>query len=405
MFDSLPPSTAGPDAAKAKPATVGGLLRNDSLEVAIQEGWSAADKFSQVFTPGSVLFQEIIGRQRVLCSVNEDEEQILGAEGMLAGPLVNAETGAVLGMLKIERLGFLDLNFSSVHTFQFLCEWIAAAYENALRYQAARSSSMLDHETQLLSHAFFLRQTSFLGELAQRVGFDLSMLVVRLENAADFTAEQLNRISIALGQAVRQSLRRTDLAFDYQQDRQEFVIVLPGTPVENNPIIVDKLSSGLNTAVENEAPPARFSITAHVLHKAEREEAPGVTVLSAELFRRQTEALVRLAQRLKFDLSMIAFRLENPEDLNEQDRQQVPQAMERVIETVLSRGDPAFAYQRSNQEFSIILPTVSLQTAQQATDRLLAEVKRHPPDKAGKARFSCTIQALHRPRRLEPSRV
>ena len=130
-----------------------------------------------------------------------------------------------------------------------------------------------------------------------------------------------------------------------------------------------------------------------------------IAILSPELFRRQTESMVRLAQRLAFDLSMIAFRLENPDDLTEQERPRVPEVMQQTIETALPPSDPAFAYQRSSQEFSIILPSASLQTAQRAADRLLEEVTRHSLDKAGKARFSCTVQALHRQRRLEPSRV
>src|SRR5207249_9791346 len=96
--------------------------------------WSAEDSYSLELSAQSTVYQEIIGRRSGLCCGNRDEEIMLGSEGMLAAPLVNSETGEVLGMMKIETLGFADLNLSSVQTFKVLCDCIVTAYENHLSY-------------------------------------------------------------------------------------------------------------------------------------------------------------------------------------------------------------------------------------------------------------------------------
>jgi hypothetical protein len=111
------------------------LLRDDVLEISIGEGWTSASTLSRTFRSDSRLFQEVIGRQRFMCAANRDDELILGHEGVLAGPLIDRETGDVMGMLKIEKMGFFDLHFSNVQTFHVLCDWIADAYLNARRFQ------------------------------------------------------------------------------------------------------------------------------------------------------------------------------------------------------------------------------------------------------------------------------
>lgn len=113
------------------------LLREDVLEVSIAEGWTPDERFLRVFHAESNLFREVIVAQRVVCAASEQDEEILLKEGVLAGPLMDNETGDVLGMLKVEELGLFELHFTNVQTFRVLCDWIADAYVNARRFEAA----------------------------------------------------------------------------------------------------------------------------------------------------------------------------------------------------------------------------------------------------------------------------
>jgi GGDEF domain-containing protein len=243
------------------------LLRNGSLELAVENGWAAEDGFPRHYAASTAIFQEIVGRQRVLTVANPDDAMALSGAGVIASPLAVPDTGRIIGMLKIEKLGFLDLNFSNVQTLKVLCQWIGAAYHNALCYQAARSESVVNTETELLSYSFLSRQLSLLTLLAKRIGFDLTMVVVRLENPDELDEDQRILVPRIFSDAVSKTLRQTDLAFDYRRTGTEFAIVLPAAPVEGARVVIGKLAGALEAELAPVAPAARFSFGVHAIHE------------------------------------------------------------------------------------------------------------------------------------------
>lgn len=113
------------------------LLNEGHLEAVVNEGWTGQDKFTRVFGPDSVLFHEIIINRRRLCAAYAHDQTILGDEGLMAGPIVSAETGETLGMLKVERMHALDFNMTAVESFRVLCEWIGTAFARARAFERA----------------------------------------------------------------------------------------------------------------------------------------------------------------------------------------------------------------------------------------------------------------------------
>ena len=248
------------------------LLRNDSLELAVEDGWTGEDNFPRRYAAGTAIFQEIVGRQRVLTVADPDDVPALLGAGIIGSPLVVPDTGRIIGMLKIEKLGFLDLTFSNVQALKALCQWIGAAYENARLYQAARSESVVNTQTELFAYSFLSRQLSFLTLLARRIGFDLCMIVVRLENPDELSEEQRTLVPRAFGHAATLALRKTDMAFDYQRTGTEFAIVLPAAPVKQAHIVIGKLAGALETELAPEAPEERFSFAVHAIHEMPAKE-------------------------------------------------------------------------------------------------------------------------------------
>ena len=248
------------------------LLRNGSLELALAEGWTSGDSYPGHYGPRSRIFHEAVGRQRVLSVANPDDEFVLAGEGLIAAPLIVPDTGLVAGMLKIEKLGFLDLNFSNVKTFQVLCQWIGAAYENAVRYQAACSDQVVNRDTELFAFGFLSRQLALLRGLAKRIGFDVSMIVVRLENQEELTPEQGTEAPLVFSRTVQKLLRGTDLAFDYRRTGSEFALVLPATTIEGAQAVIAKLESALGEELDSEGVPARFSFFAEAIYDTRNVE-------------------------------------------------------------------------------------------------------------------------------------
>jgi GGDEF domain-containing protein len=350
------------------------LLTDGGLALNTEQGWKPEDKYSTNFNSNSVLFQEVIGRERFLCSVSRDEEPLLDDQGILAGPLVSSETGDVVGMLKIEKLGFLELNLSSLQTFKVLCEWIATAYANALRYKLACSDKVFDESTSLFSHGFFDRQTSFLSELGRRVGFDVSMVSLRLDNADELTSGQVDLIPALIGDVVKVCLRKTDMAFDYRQTGWKYSVVLPNTPLENAQIVADKLLKRIRETLPHEAERARFSANTQVIYRHEQVTAmkedftlrPANGLLPSSVFDWYTDYLIALATRIGFEISLVELRPDRAEH-----RQALHKAISEIAPATLRQADLMFASPDGDEELRIVLPGTNLESARVVTAVLI----------------------------------
>jgi len=365
------------------------ILRQGALEAVVQDGWSSDDPYARIFTAASPLFQQVIGRQRTLCAASESDEKLLDEEGILAGPLLHAESGAVQGMLKIEELGFLDLGFGSVQNFKVVCDWIATAYARALRHEQAEQDRVLHGETQLYSHGFLSRQTRYVAVLARRLGFDLSSIHVRLQNLDELSAEAQARIPGVLRDTVGRVLRRTDLAFHADERGFEFALLLPGTPRDKAQIVIDKLRKGFAEILEGELAAARFSFTVQAVHEYEPPE-----LFQEELFPRQTEFLANLAKRFGFDLSIVVLHATNPQELVLEDRQLIQGAINLAVSTVLPADTPAFTYERQDWHYPVVLPSAPVEEAQRYGDVIRVFVDKYLGDRKSRARLSFTVQSL-----------
>jgi hypothetical protein len=144
-------------------------------------------------------------------------------------------------MLKVEKMGFLAMNLSTLESFRAVCGWIAEAYAKARRHEKAASDTVFDDRTQLYSRAFFERESAFLARLARRLRFAVVVLQLDLEAAGDVTGEGRILAAEALSRSVAEGLRTTDLAFVSGQNYESFTILLTATPLRNAPIAAAKL--------------------------------------------------------------------------------------------------------------------------------------------------------------------
>jgi polysaccharide biosynthesis protein PelD len=353
------------------------LLHGAGLERSVEAGWQASDPLANRFTSESPLFREVIGRQRFLCAASAEDHAALQGQGILAGPVAAPGSGDIVGMLKIEKLGFLDLNVSSVQTFRVLCEWIGAAYANALRYQAASAEALVNEETTLYSFSFFKRQTAFLCGLARRVGFDVTMLVLRVENGPALKEEDRLQALLLMSSAVKAVLRTTDMAFDSQRSDVECSIVLPNTSAETAEIVQAKLLAHLSAGSLAEA---RFAADIHVLYDSRGKQTEATTEIGGfpsmlpddtwPLFDRFIDALSR---RVGFPVSASIFKLSRPLDIEEK-----PEVSGIVKATILEMGlETALLFDSPvNASFRLLLPGVEEHQALSLPEQVADSVNR-----------------------------
>ncbi|HYD99722.1 MAG TPA: GAF domain-containing protein [Alphaproteobacteria bacterium] len=245
------------------------------LVLSREEGWEGDDGYLRSWPVDTALYQAVVGGQRTLAIGRGDDERILAGQGVLAGPLVSRDNGEVVGMLKIEAMDFLSLNISSVENFRVLCDWIGTAYSNAKRFEATRNATAFDPELNLMSASFFQRQTRFLRSLAERVGFDVSMIHLRLATDGEPTRESRMRFAQAIGTTVETVLRATDLGFDQPDGGHTFVVVLPTTNLAGAEVVAEKLKSGVRARLIDQGATGEIVLHTSVqaLHSADAEPA------------------------------------------------------------------------------------------------------------------------------------
>lgn len=226
------------------------LLNNDVLESVTNEGWDDDnDSYARWFDSGTPLFQTVIARQRQLCVNRGEDERILAGEGVLAGPLVSSDTGEVVGMVKVESLGFTDLSVNTVENFRILCEWIGTALAKARQFRTANEQRVFTDDA-LYSSSYIGRQAEFLALLGRRMGFETTAITIRPTGLSRLSVAQRADLAAAIGTAVRGSLRDTDLACDFGQQGASFGVILAGTPLEG----AKQVEAKLERAVRRELP-------------------------------------------------------------------------------------------------------------------------------------------------------
>lgn len=221
------------------------LLDQNQFKIETNHGWSRKDEYSHFFLQSSGLFQEVVGERRFLCITNALDERILNGEGMLAGPLYNAATGEVFGMLKIESLDFLDFERSTVETFHILCEMIGTAMDHARQFQQANSDRYIDRKSNLFTQNFFEDQARCMNHLCKRSGMEASVLRVFCDQVPVLTAAEWSELSACVGTAVNDVLRSTEMVFDCNESGEGFTVIVPATPVEDCHVIVQKLTPAI----------------------------------------------------------------------------------------------------------------------------------------------------------------
>lgn len=237
------------------------------FEISLIHGWADTDDYPKIVPKTSMLYQSVVSEKRPICAVNPDHEVVLAGQGVLAGALIDDETGQITGMLKIERLGFTDLNLSSIETFHAVCEWAGMSMVNAGRYQTAKHESVINPDHNLLTPGYFDRYTKHISSLAKRVGFDVTLISVGITNAENFDQDTRVKLSRVVADSVNNILRAVDLAFDYREGGGDYSIVLPATSRAGADIVIEKIRKDLGKRIVTAQLDADFTFSIQSLHE------------------------------------------------------------------------------------------------------------------------------------------
>ena len=217
------------------------LLHNDAFELEFSFGWLEDEPFLRRIANDTALFRVMASERRIICIANPSDELILEQEGLLAGPVIHAGTGEVIGLIKIEELGFLELHLETIEHFRILCDWVGAAYAKAQDYEAERLR-IPDSATPHLMPADTLEPLSlWLGHLAKRAKFDLWVLTISRSPEGQEIWDPTG-----VSRRLLPHLRGTDLLFEPSDDSQSIYALLPATHADGVLSVVEKLTDAFH---------------------------------------------------------------------------------------------------------------------------------------------------------------
>lgn len=220
-------------------------LGPEGLESAICVGWKEEEVYSRRFANNSTLYKEIVGRQSMLCCINDNEAKILGTEGLIAAPLIDADTGNVFGMLKIEDIGFSKLTLSNVESFRILCEVTGLAHSNAEKYRQAEINSIINQENDLFSYVFFQQQSALFEQLANITDIIPAVISLKLNNVRQFSTKDKALLAERIKSLVHEKILDVAQMFNGKKLGAEFHILLPSTTHDKLQFALHELEAGI----------------------------------------------------------------------------------------------------------------------------------------------------------------
>lgn len=141
------------------------------------------------------------------------------------------------------------------------------AFDKARLPQDFSAHGELNNDDSPFLHNFFKCQNDMLKVLARSVGFDLSMIVVKLAEGEALTVEERQQVSLLFREVAQTTLRKTDQMFDIRQESSEINIVLPGTKAEKAEVVIEKLRDALQMQKDKMVERGKLTFSVETLHK------------------------------------------------------------------------------------------------------------------------------------------
>jgi len=221
------------------------LSQGDVFELALLFGWPKDEPFLHHIANDTALYRAIANERRIVCIANPSDELILEGQGILAGPVVHPVTGDVIGLIKIEEIGFLDLHIEMIEHFRIVCDWVGAAYAKAQHYETSLLQIQDGTERYLMPADALEPLSTWLTHLSCRAGFDLWLLTIAIAcpRESQDTWNQVYASRILL-----HYLRNTDLMFHPSNDSRTISVLLPATHSTGVQSVVEKLTEAFYEA-------------------------------------------------------------------------------------------------------------------------------------------------------------
>jgi hypothetical protein len=258
------------------------LAEDRTLHLVAAEGWPPGISLAQTLLPGP-LTDALVQGHGALVATRLADRLALGDQGILAAPVFSPWDDTLLGMVKIEDIGFGDLALDTIAALESAATWLGAALAEARAREAAEQASGMagqGHPSGLPGTGLMVpgdeaaRAIAVMTGMARRLGFELALLSAEIP-AGPRGAAALEATRAAMAEAFRGS----DLLLESRLEERRLSILLPGAAVAGAEIAAARLRGLL--AERAPAATAQVVVGVALLHRPGRV-APGPVPPGAE---------------------------------------------------------------------------------------------------------------------------
>lgn len=220
------------------------LAEDRTLHLVAAEGWDqqANPPLAQIILPGP-LTDAIAQGRGALVATRLADRLALDGEGLLAAPVLSPWDGFVLGMVKIEDIGFEDLGLDTIAALEAAASWIGAALAEARAREAAEAASSVGGQTGPMAGSGLMipgeeasRAIAVMTGMARRLGFELALLSAEIPSGPRGAAALE-----ATRAAMTEAFRGSDLLLEARLEERRLSVLLPGAAVAGAEVAAGRL--------------------------------------------------------------------------------------------------------------------------------------------------------------------
>jgi PleD family two-component response regulator len=153
-----------------------------------------------------------------------------------------------LGIIIINAIPFDHLTLQSFQMLKSISDRCGASIEKARVYQLTRQKMVLDEVTGVLTFSYLKERFDEEFSRARRYGYTMSILIFEIQSFYGCEIALQQTVLMRFKKIIEKKLRNIDLLF-HGEDRSQFILVLPNTPIWGSRVVRNKLIEEMSGVV------------------------------------------------------------------------------------------------------------------------------------------------------------
>lgn len=283
-----------------------------------------------------------------------------------------------LGMIIINKIPFNRLTIKTFQMFKSISDRCGASIEKARMYKITREKMVMDEKTGALTYSYLKERFDEEFSRAHRYGYTMSILLFEIQSFYGYDLNLQQEILIEFKKIIEKKLRNIDLLF-HGNDRSQFILALPNTPIWGSRTVRDKLIVEMEDMVflNGDGQPVSMSVIGGVA-----EKSPTMTsyihLMDAAMqdlsFQKKLQECFEHACQSEDSVILLLFEILDFEKFSDALQKNITQIIEPLLRHHLKENDCLYILEHSAM-YAIFFFNQDLQSIKLLSQTIIDEIK------------------------------